>query len=52
MQGIGFIDEVSDADHDAIIEAASRRLAKIPPPTLTFHTPPSDPKLSPFTKPD
>jgi 2'-5' RNA ligase len=37
MQGIGFIDEVSDIDRDAIIEAASRRLAKIPAVTLTFH---------------
>jgi 2'-5' RNA ligase len=37
MQGIGFIDEVSDTDRDAIIDAASRRLAKIPAPTLTFH---------------
>jgi 2'-5' RNA ligase len=37
MQGIGFTDEVSDTDRDAIIDAASRRLATIPPPTLTFH---------------
>jgi hypothetical protein len=36
-KGIGFIDEVSDTDRDAIIDAASRRLAKIPAPTLTFH---------------
>jgi 2'-5' RNA ligase len=37
MQGIGFADEVPDTDRDAIIDAASRRLATIPPPTLTFH---------------
>lgn len=37
MQGIGFADEVSDTDRDAIINAASRRLATIQAPTLTFH---------------
>ena len=37
MQGIGFADEISDTDRDAIIEAARRRVAKIPAPNLTFH---------------
>lgn len=37
VQGVGFIDEVPDADRDVIIEAVSRRLASIPAPTLTFH---------------
>lgn len=37
MQGIGFTDEVPDADRDAIIDATRRRLATIPAPTLTFH---------------
>lgn len=37
MQGIGFIDEVSDTDRDAIVDAAGRRLATIQAPTLTSH---------------
>jgi 2'-5' RNA ligase len=37
MQGIGFVDEVSEADRDAIIEAARRRLATIPALALSFH---------------
>ncbi|MGH3795171.1 MAG: 2'-5' RNA ligase family protein [Pseudonocardiaceae bacterium] len=37
MQGIGFTDQVSDTDRNAIIEATRRRLAEIPAPTLTFH---------------
>lgn len=36
MQGIGFADRVSDADRDAIIQAARYRLAEIPSPVLTF----------------
>jgi 2'-5' RNA ligase len=36
MQGIGFVDEVSDTDRDAIIKAANRRLAIISAPTVTF----------------
>jgi hypothetical protein len=36
MQGIGFVDEVPDADRDTIIETVRRRLARIPAPTLTF----------------
>lgn len=37
MQGMGFVDEVSDTDRNAIIHAASQRLATIQAPTLTFH---------------
>jgi hypothetical protein len=37
MQGIGFTDEVTDADRNAIIDATCRRLATIPAPRLTFH---------------
>ncbi|SDN58608.1 2'-5' RNA ligase family protein [Allokutzneria albata] len=39
MQGVGFTDEVSDADVQRIAEAAQKRLANMEPVTLTFHRP-------------
>jgi 2'-5' RNA ligase len=39
MQGIGFADEVGDADLSAIITAARRRLATVPPVTVTLGPP-------------
>jgi hypothetical protein len=39
MQGIGFADEVSDADLSAIIIAAKTRLAAVPPVTVAIGPP-------------
>jgi hypothetical protein len=39
MQGIGFADEVSDADLSAIITAAKAQLAAVPPVTVTIGPP-------------
>ncbi|WP_407936524.1 2'-5' RNA ligase family protein [Lentzea tibetensis] len=39
MQGVGFVDAVSESEVRAIVAAARARLAKIPPQTLTFHKP-------------
>lgn len=39
MQGIGFADEVSDADLSAIITAATARLAAVPPVTVVIGPP-------------
>jgi hypothetical protein len=39
MQGIGFADEVSDADLSAIITAAKARLAAVPPVTVVIGPP-------------
>jgi 2'-5' RNA ligase len=36
MQGIGFTDEVADADIALIVEAARKRLAAVPPPRTTI----------------
>jgi 2'-5' RNA ligase len=37
MQGVGFTDEVDPDQARAIADAASERLAKLPPVELTFH---------------
>lgn len=39
MQGVGFVDEVHPDQAHAIADAASQRLAKLPPAELTFHEP-------------
>jgi len=39
MQGVGFTDEVTEADARRIADAASIRLAAIPVPDLAFHRP-------------
>jgi hypothetical protein len=39
MQGIGFTDEVRPEQARAIADAASQRLAELPPAELTFHKP-------------
>jgi hypothetical protein len=39
MQGIGFADEVSDADLSAVITAAKARLAVVPPVTVAIGPP-------------
>jgi 2'-5' RNA ligase len=39
MQGVGFTDEVSDADVDRITEAVRHRLSALQPAQLTFHRP-------------
>ncbi|MEV4170138.1 2'-5' RNA ligase family protein [Nonomuraea sp. NPDC049709] len=44
MQGIGFTDEVSDADIAAITKAATARLESIEPVELTFNRPVTDPE--------
>ncbi|MFE2747220.1 2'-5' RNA ligase family protein [Streptomyces scopuliridis] len=44
MQGIGFIDEVDQADVEAIVEAARVRLAAIPAFDITLSTPILDPE--------
>ncbi|WP_345580386.1 2'-5' RNA ligase family protein [Nonomuraea rosea] len=48
MQGIGFTDEVSDADITAIAEAAMARLASVGPVRLTFARPVTDPEALQF----
>lgn len=44
MQGVGFTDEVAQADVDAIVEAARRRLAELEPFTVTVGPPHVDPE--------
>ncbi|MEU8422313.1 2'-5' RNA ligase family protein [Micromonospora sp. NPDC048835] len=39
MQGIGFVDELSDAQTVKLEEVIRRRVAKIPTPVVTFHRP-------------
>lgn len=39
MQGVGFIDEIPDDQIRAIADAATQRLAELPPVELTFHRP-------------
>lgn len=39
MQGVGFTDEVHPDEPHAIADAASQRLAELPPAELTFHEP-------------
>lgn len=39
LQGLGQVPDVDDTDRDAVLAAAGRRLAALPPPTLTFHRP-------------
>jgi 2'-5' RNA ligase len=45
MQGVGFTDEVSTADVDAIAEAARRRLAELEPFELTLGPTVPDPEV-------
>ncbi|HEV7934976.1 MAG TPA: 2'-5' RNA ligase family protein [Actinomadura sp.] len=44
-QGIGFADEVPDTDVDAVVSAARRRLAEIPPVNLTVGPAVIDPEV-------
>ncbi|WP_326811615.1 2'-5' RNA ligase family protein [Streptomyces scopuliridis] len=44
MQGIGFIDEVNQADVDAIVEASRARLAAVPAFDITLSAPILDPE--------
>lgn len=49
MQGLGFTDEVPQADAHAIAHAASELLADIPTPTLVFDRPVIRPEAIAFT---
>ncbi|WP_129768976.1 2'-5' RNA ligase family protein [Streptomyces sp. L-9-10] len=44
MQGIGFVDEIDQADVDAVVEAARVRLAAVPAFDITLSAPTVDPE--------